>query len=250
MPKVSVYNQNGEEVGKIELAGKIFNIKENEALVHQAVVAQMANERQVLAHTKGRSEVRGGGRKPWKQKGTGRARQGSIRAPQWVGGGIVFGPSKQRNFSKKINKKMRQKAIFMALSNHLAAKNLTVLDKIELVQFKTRPLNEIFKNLEKKVWSGEAGKGEEAKRNILIMDEKNDKKIKYSGRNLPGVKISNLDNINIVDLLKYRNLILTVDGVKELEKRYAGLNQKSKIITASGGIPPSKSNRSGGKNQK
>lgn len=214
MPKVKVYNQKAEEVGEIELTDKIFNVKISAPLLHQAVVTQMANERQVLAHTKDRSEVRGGGKKPWKQKGTGRARQGSIRAPQWIGGGVVFGPLKERNFSKKINKKMKQKAMFMALSDKLANGNLLLLEKIEMSEYKTKAFNEILKNLEK--LNNEEKK---SKRSLLFINDK-DEKVKRSGRNLAGVEILNLENINIVDLVKFKNIILTVDSAKKLEEMY------------------------------
>ena len=153
MSKVNIYNQKAETVGELELDAKVFAVKPNEALVHQAVVAQLANERQVLAHTKDRSEVRGGGKKPWRQKGTGRARQGSIRSPQWIGGGIVFGPLKTRNFSLKINKKMKQKAMFMALSDKLASNDLIVLDNLEMKESKTKAFDLILTNLEKKYLS-------------------------------------------------------------------------------------------------
>lgn len=214
MSKVNIYNQKAETVGELELDAKVFAVKPNEALVHQAVVAQLANERQVLAHTKDRSEVRGGGKKPWRQKGTGRARQGSIRSPQWIGGGIVFGPLKTRNFSLKINKKMKQKAMFMALSDKLASNDLIVLDNLEMKESKTKAFDLILTNLEKKVFA--AGN---KKRSVLIVNDNNEG-VKRSGRNLTGVEILNVDNINIVDLLKYKNLIFTVDVVKKLEERY------------------------------
>ncbi|MEK7098166.1 MAG: 50S ribosomal protein L4 [Patescibacteria group bacterium] len=214
MSKVNIYNQKAETVGELELNAKVFAVKPNEALVHQAVVAQLANERQVLAHTKDRSEVRGGGRKPWRQKGTGRARQGSIRSPQWIGGGVVFGPLKTRNFSLKINKKMKQKAIFMALSDKLAANDLIVLDNLEMKEHKTKAFDRILTNLEKKVFAVES-----KKRSVLVVNDNNEN-VKRSGRNLTGVEIMNVDNINIVDLLKYKKLIFTVDGVKKLEERY------------------------------
>lgn len=214
MSKVNIYNQKAETVGELELDAKVFAVKPNEALVHQAVVAQLANERQVLAHTKDRSEVRGGGKKPWRQKGTGRARQGSIRSPQWVGGGIVFGPLKTRNFSLKINKKMKQKAMFMALSDKLASNDLIILDNLEMKESKTKAFDMILTNLEKKVFAAE-----NKKRSVLIVNDNNEG-VKRSGRNLTGVEILNVDNINIVDLLKYKKLIFTVDVVKKLEERY------------------------------
>ncbi|MFA4833916.1 MAG: 50S ribosomal protein L4, partial [Patescibacteria group bacterium] len=206
----------------------------NKNLVHQVVVAQMANNRQVLAHTKDRSEVRGGGKKPWRQKGTGRARAGSSRSPIWKGGGVTFGPLKDRNFSKKINKKMRKKAVLMALSDKVAGGNLLILDKLEMDAYKTKVFNKMLGGLEKVLnknskpksdskKSGEKikeGKNKQVKRNVLIINDKKDEKIKYSGRNLVGTEIINLENINIVDLLKYKDLILTVAGVKKLEEIY------------------------------
>ncbi len=216
----------------MSLAPEVFGVKPNEALLYQAVVTQQANERQVLAHTKDRSEVRGGGRKPWRQKGTGRARAGSIRSPIWIGGGVTFGPTKDRNFKKKINKKMKQKAILMALSDRVAAKSLVVLDKLMMEEFKTKKFDEMLKSIEEKVLKNSVAetdndkpekkeeKKEKIKRSILVINDQKDEKVKYSGRNLVGVKIINLDNINVVDLLKYRNLILTKAGVEKLMKRY------------------------------
>jgi large subunit ribosomal protein L4 len=234
--KIKIYNQKAEEVGEMSLVPEVFAVKLNEALIYQAVVTQQANERQVLAHTKDRGEVRGGGRKPWRQKGTGRARAGSIRSPIWIGGGVTFGPRKERNFKKKINKKMKQKAILMVLSERVATKNLVVLDKMVMEEFKTKKFNEILRNIEEKIWqnpkteidsnkaqSQEERKRSKIKRSILVINNQKDDKVKYSGRNLVGIKIINLDNINIVDLLKYRNLILTKAGVEKLMKRYKKL---------------------------
>jgi large subunit ribosomal protein L4 len=239
MPEIKIYNQKGEAVGDLKLSDKVFGVKVNEALVYQAVVTQMANERQVLAHTKDRSEVRGGGKKPWRQKGTGRARHGSIRSPIWIGGGVTFGPTSARNFSKKINKKMKQKSIFMALSDKVANNNLVILDKLEMDEFKTKAFNEMIENLlngskkaepaeEKKQentplrqgFEGQAKTRKQIKRSVLVINDKKDDKVKYSGRNLVGVKVINLDNINILDLLKYRDLVMTAEAVKKLEKRY------------------------------
>lgn len=224
--KLNIYNQKAEAVGDMELSDKVFGAKANEALIHQAMVAQMANERQVLAHTKDRSEVRGGGKKPWKQKGTGRARAGSSRSPIWIGGGVTFGPTKERNFKKNINKKMKQKAIFIVLADRVKNGNLAMLDKLEIEAYKTKPFNEIVSNLEKKVLMKNSAamqndaKKIKQKRSVLILNDKKDDKVKYSARNLAGVKMINLNNINILDLLKYRNLILTVEGAKKLEERY------------------------------
>jgi len=225
--KLPVYNQNAESIGEMELSPKVFGVKANTALVHQAVVAQMANKRQVLAHTKDRGEVRGGGRKPWRQKGTGRARHGSIRSPIWVGGGITFGPRKDRNFKKNINQKMKKKAIFMALSDKVANAKMVVLDKLEVGEYKTKIFNEILKNIETKILfvaavKDKAGEAKIAKkkiaRNILMIIADKDDKIKYSSRNLVGVKLINLANINLVDILKYKYLILTKEVIKKIEE--------------------------------
>ncbi len=211
--KIKVYNQTAEFVHDLEVSDKIFGVKSNSELLHQAVVTQMGNERQVLADTKDRSEVRGGGKKPWKQKGTGRARVGSSRSPIWTGGGVTFGPTSDRNFSKKINKKMKQKAILMSLSDKLAEGNLVVLDEIKMAEFKTKKFNEILTAVESKILNND-------RRNILIINDSKDEKIKYSARNLKGAEIINLENINIVDLLKFKNLLLTEAAVKTLEERY------------------------------
>jgi large subunit ribosomal protein L4 len=211
--KIKVYNQSAEFAHDLEISDKIFGVTTNQELLHQAVVAQMANERQVLADTKDRSEVRGGGKKPWKQKGTGRARVGSSRSPIWIGGGVTFGPTSDRNFSKKINKKMKQKAIFMALSDKAANNHLVILDALQMTEFKTKQFNEILLACETKVLNTD-------RRNILIINESKDEKVRYSARNLKGVEIINLENINIVDLLKYKNLMLTEAAVKVLEERY------------------------------
>ncbi|MCF7820676.1 MAG: 50S ribosomal protein L4 [Candidatus Pacebacteria bacterium] len=213
--KITIYNQKAENVGEVNLSEKTFSVKVNPDLLHQAVVCQRANQRTVLAHTKTKAEVRGGGRKPWKQKGTGRARAGSSRSPIWIGGGITFGPRKDRNFSQKINLKMKRKAILMALSDKLTQQFLAVLDKWEVSDFKTREIEKVVSNFEKKVF-----KQEDKKRSLLILSVGSDDKLKYSTRNLEGVKLMNLDNINILDLLKYRNLIITEEAVKNLETRY------------------------------
>lgn len=244
--KIKIYNQKAESVGDMNLSDKIFSVKVNENLVHQVMVTQMANERQVLAHTKDRSEVRGGGAKPWRQKGTGRARAGSSRSPIWIGGGITFGPRKDRNFKKKINKKMKQKAMLMVLSDKVKNNSLVVLDKLEMKEYKTKMFAEMLRNLETlehknagtqkhpprlgplrqvKDEASEAGKNRKVKRSVLVISDKKDDKVKYSGRNLVGVKIINLSNINIIDLLKYKDVIVTVNVINKLQERYE--NKKS-----------------------
>jgi len=211
--KIKVYNQSLEAVKDLDLSDKIFGVKASNELLHQAVIAQMANARQVLAHTLDRSEVRGGGKKPWKQKGTGRARVGSSRSPIWIGGGVTFGPTKDRNFKKKINQKMKQKALFMALSDKFTTNSLVIIDNLEFSEYKTKKFNSLLTNVEKKVLLNE-------RRNILIVNEAAEEKAKYSSRNLVGVKVINLENINLVDLLNYKNLLLTENVVKVLTDRY------------------------------
>ncbi len=214
--KVNVYNQKGTKVGDINLSENIFGVEAKQELVHQAVTTQMSNQRQVLAHTKQRAEVRGGGRKPWRQKGTGRARAGTNRSPIWIGGGITFGPTKLRNFKKKINKKMKQKALFMALTDKLNNQNLAVLDNLEMKEYKTKLMNDILGTIENKVL-GEAG---DKKRSLLVVLAETDDKVNRSASNLPGVKMINSNNINILDLLKHRNVIFTKPGVEKIEETY------------------------------
>lgn len=212
--QIKVYNQAAEAIKDLEVSEKVFGLKPNNELLHQAVTAQRANQRQVLAHTKDRSEVAGSGKKPWKQKGTGRARAGSRRSPIWIGGGVTFGPTKDRNFKVKINQKMKQKALFMALSDKLANNSLVVLDALVAEEYKTKKFNELLSAMESKILKNE-------RRNILVINESKDEKVRYSLRNLSGVKIINLENINLIDLLNYRNLLLTEEAVKNLEKRVA-----------------------------
>jgi large subunit ribosomal protein L4 len=246
--KVKVYNQNAESVGEMELSPKVFGVKVKPALVYQAVVTQMANMRKVLAHTLIRSEVRGGGKKPWAQKGTGRARHGSSRSPIWRGGGVTFGPRKDRNFKMRLNKKMRQGAMLMALSDKVANEHFIVLDKLEMAEYKTKVFDGIVEKLadarirqdtpkdvkpendvgekERKNPSASLGAGEKTgeqktgKRSLLIVVDKADEKLSCSARNLPGVALQNLDNINIVDLLKYKDLVMTKGVVEKLVERY------------------------------
>jgi len=211
--KIKVYNHSAEAVKDLDLSANIFGVKANNELLHQAMVAQQAAMRQVLANTKDRSEVRGGGKKPWKQKGTGRARVGSSRSPLWIHGGVTFGPTKDRNFKVKINQKMKQKAMFMALSDKVNEGTLLILENLEFKEFKTKPFNAMLTALEKKVLKNE-------RRNILVIDDVKNEKARYSGRNLAGVKMLNLQNINLIDLLNYKNLLLTENAVKVLTDRY------------------------------
>ncbi len=214
--KVKVYNQNGDKTEEISLSKSVFGVKINNDLIHQVVVAQMGNKRQVLAHTKERAEVRGGGKKPWKQKGTGRARVGTNRSPIWRGGGVTFGPLKVNRFKKKINKKMNKNALLMVLSNKVFNNSLIILDKIDIEEYKTKVVNGIFTSLETKVFEQK----KKEKRSILLIIDKKDKLIKKSTNNLVGVDIINLDNINIIDLLKKKNIVMIKDSVKSIEKQY------------------------------
>jgi len=215
--KTNIYNQNGDIVSELKLADNVFAVKMNTDLVHQAMVCQTSNDRQVLAHTKTKAEVRGGGKKPWKQKGTGRARAGSSRSPIWIGGGVTFGPRKDRNFSKRINKKMRQKALTMVLSDRLAGNNISVIDKVEMADFKTKVFNNFIKKIEVIF---PVDKDKKMKRSILFVNDNKDEKVLKSSRNLVGFNIINLENLNIVDLLKYRNLIITESAIKIINERY------------------------------
>lgn len=201
MPSVKVYNQEGQEVGQEELKPEIFGVAPKAVVIQQAVEAQLANRRQVLAHTKTRAEVRGGGRKPWRQKGTGRARHGSIRSPLWVGGGITFGPRNNRNFQKKINKKAKRLALFMSLSDKLNNQKLYLIEDLKITAGKTKLLKEIIKRL-----PGGEGK-------LLLAIEPSDKKIFQASRNLNKIKISSVNSLNVYDVLNYSYLGLTKKGL-------------------------------------
>ena len=207
MPKVDVYDLNGKKVSDIELAENVFGIEPNEAIVHSVLKNYLANQRQGTQSTKTRSEVSGGGRKPWRQKGTGRARQGSTRAPQWIKGGIALGP-KPRSYRYTVNKKERRLAIRSVLSSKVLEKELTVLDKIELKEIKTKSMVKALSALK-------------LEGNTLIVLPENNTNVVMSARNIEGVKTISANNINVFDLLKYNNLVLPVDTVKKLEEVYA-----------------------------
>lgn len=207
MPKIDVYDLKGKKVSDVELAENIFGIEPNEAIVHSVLVNYLANQRQGTQSTKTRAEVRGGGRKPWRQKGTGRARQGSTRAPQWIKGGIALGP-KPRSYRYTVNKKERRLAIRSVLSSKVLEKELTVLDKIELKEIKTKSMVKALAALKLE------GK-------TLIVLPENNENVFMSARNIEGVKTIVLNNINVFDLLKYNNLILPLETVKKIEEVYA-----------------------------
>ncbi len=207
MPKVDVLDMKGKKVSDIELADSVFGIEPNEAIVHSVLVNYLANQRQGTQSTKTRAEVSGGGKKPWRQKGTGRARQGSIRAPQWIKGGIALGP-KPRSYKYTVNKKEKRLAIKSVLSSKVLEKELTVVDKLEVKEIKTKTMVKALADMKVE------GK-------TLIILPENNKNVFMSSRNIEGVKTIVANNINIFDLLKYTNLILPVDTVKKLEEVYA-----------------------------
>ena len=206
MANVSVYNIEGKEVGSIELNDAVFGVEVNEHLVHMAVVNQLANNRQGTQSAKTRSEVSGGGRKPWRQKGTGHARQGSARAPQWTGGGIVFAP-KPRDYSFKMNKKEKRIALLSALSSKVAESKIVVLDEFKLDEIKTKKFVEVMNNLKVE--------------NALVVLEGENKNVVLSGRNIPSVKVTATNEINTYDVLKYTTLVVTKAAVEKLEEVYA-----------------------------
>ncbi len=206
MAKVSVFNMEGKEVGNLDLNDAVFGVEVNEHLVHMAVVQQLANNRQGTQKAKTRSEVRGGGRKPWRQKGTGHARQGSTRSPQWTGGGVVFAPV-PRDYSFKLNKKEKRAALKSALSSRVQDGKLIVVDELKLDEIKTKQFAKIMSNL----------KVEKA---LVVLSEK-DENVVMSARNLPAVKTALTNTINVYDILKYNTVVLTKDAVKSIEEVYA-----------------------------
>ncbi len=206
MASVSVYNMEGAQVGTIELSDSIFAVPVNEHLVHQAVVAQLANKRQGTQKAKTRGEVSGGGRKPWRQKGTGHARQGSIRAPQWKGGGMVFAPV-PRDYSVKMNKKEKRAALKSVLTSRVEENKFLVLEELSLSEIKTKAMKAVLDNLK-------VGKA-------LIVTKENDDVVYRSAHNLPSVKTATVGTINVYDMLKYENVVITKDAVQAIEEVYA-----------------------------
>lgn len=205
---VKIYSEEGSAKGEMNLSPAVFGVPVKPHVLHQAVVAQQANSRRVLAHTKTRGEVRGGGKKPWRQKGTGRARHGSIRSPIWVGGGVTFGPRSDRNFSLKLNRKTRTSAIRMALSEKASDGSLVVIESLTFPEFKTKRMAGILSKLPS------AGK-----KSLLVLP-RSDEKTERSARNLPRVTTRNAGNLNVVELLNASALITTTDGVKRIEEIY------------------------------
>ena len=207
MPKIDVYDIQGKKVSTVDLKDEIFGIEPNEAIVHSVLVNFLANQRQGTQSTKTRAEVRGGGKKPWRQKGTGRARQGSIRAPQWIKGGIALGP-KPRSYKYTVNRKEKRLAIKSCLSSKVLENELVVVDSLPLKEIKTKEMVNVISNLKIE------GK------TLILLPEKNET-VQKSARNIEGVKTSLVNTINVYDLLKYKNLVVTLDTVKKLEEVYA-----------------------------
>ncbi len=213
--EISVYNQQGKIMEeKMKLPKDIFEVPMNADLVHQVLISHTANQRQNSAHTKNRGEVRGGGRKPWRQKGTGRARHGSIRSPLWKGGGVTFGPRNEKNWEKDIPKKMKRKALFMVLSEKAKNNSLIVLDKLEMEKPKTKQMVEMIKKLPCKeasrlVATNEPSTGSGQAKNIFL-----------SARNIKKTGVLETRNLNIVDLLNYKYLLISKDGIKDIEKTF------------------------------
>lgn len=205
---VKCHDQLGKVVSQTRLPSEVFGVKVNPDLVHQVVVSQMANRRRVIAHTKSRAEVRGGGRKPWRQKGTGRARAGSIRSPIWRGGGVTFGPTKKRVFKKKINKKMKRKALLMVLSGKVKNNLLILLDKIKIDEPKTKLMAKILEKLQ-------------VQGSCLIALPRMDKNLILAARNFPGLETIQAKDLNALDVLNFKYLLLPKDSVKTIEETFA-----------------------------
>ena len=206
MANVSVYNMEGKEVGSIELNDSVFGVEINEHLVHMAVVQQLANNRQGTQKAKTRSEVSGGGRKPWRQKGTGHARQGSTRAPQWTHGGVVFAPT-PRDYSFKLNKKEKRAALKSALSSRVAENKLIVVDELKFDAIKTKDFAKVMSNLNVET--------------ALVVLASNDKNVVMSAKNIPTVKTSQVGTINVYDILKYNTVVATKAAVEQMQEVYA-----------------------------
>lgn len=207
MATVSVFDIKGKEVGNIELNDEIFGAKVNEHLMYLAVKMQLANKRQGTQSAKTRAEVSGGGRKPWRQKGTGHARQGSIRAPQWTGGGVVFAP-KPRDYSLKMNKKEKRAALKSALTSTVLDKKFIVIDELSLKEIKTKEMQKVFDALK-------------VKKALLVLGNDDNKNVMLSARNIEGIKTTKADVLNVYDILKYNTVVTTKAAVQRIEEVYA-----------------------------
>ncbi len=209
--KIKLYNQDGKIVGDSQLSEEVFNVKVNLDLLHQVVVSQASNRRQGTADVKDRAEVRGGGRKPWRQKGTGRARHGSRRSPIWVGGGVTFGPQKERVYGKTVPAKMRKKALFMVLSEKAKQGELIILDELKLAKPKTKEMAGILNNLQKAA---------KMKGSILIVTPNKDETVIKSSRNILGIGVEEARNLNALDLMTYRYIVMPKESIEVIEKTF------------------------------
>jgi large subunit ribosomal protein L4 len=204
---IDVYNQAGEKVGTTRLSAQVFDIKPKPELIHQVVVAKLANLRKPWAHTKTRGEVSGGGKKPWRQKGTGRARAGSIRSPLWRGGGVIFGPRKERSYKKKINRKVRRQALLMVLSDKAVNKKIIILEDLKLATNKTKEFQKILNQLPNK------------NKKTVFLYQKEELSIVRAIRNIANLKVLSIESLDILELLKNEYLLMTKKTLKELEKK-------------------------------
>ena len=199
-----MYNQNADKVGSVSLPDKVFGLPMNEDLLQQVVISQMSNKRQNIAHTKERGDVSGGGKKPWKQKGTGRARHGSIRSPIWIGGGVAHGPLKERSYKLDLNKKMKRVAIYSVLSKKFADNEIKIVDSLKLNSHKTKDLASVLKTFLKSV-------------NALLVPTTDNKIVYRASRNIPKVKSLNAASLNVKELLQYKNILIDKEAVKEIK---------------------------------
>lgn len=205
--KFPVYNLKGEKVKEVELSEKIFGVKKNDELLHQVFVAQHANQRRVIAHAKDRAERAGSGKKPWKQKGTGRARVGSVRTPVWRKGGVVFGPTKERNFKKDVPKKMNRKALLLALTGKISEKNLVIVENFKLAENKTKLMNKVIGNLK-------------LNGSILVGFSGEEKEVKRAINNLPKVDGISVENLNVFEMMNHKWLVISEEGVRMIVNKF------------------------------
>ncbi|MBI3685273.1 50S ribosomal protein L4 [Candidatus Azambacteria bacterium] len=212
--KTPLYNQKAEKAGTYDLPDRVFKVPFNADVVHQTLVAHRANARAVLAHTKGRGDVRGGGKKPWAQKGTGRARHGSTRSPIWKGGGVTFGPKNTRIFTLKINKKQKQKALSMILSSKVRDRELAVIDAISMKEPKTKIMAEIIRTFLSSVFEAPLHK------KVLVIVPKADRNVTLAIRNLPHAKVISADSLNAYDLMSYAFVVMSKDAIEIIERTY------------------------------
>ena len=219
---VNSYNQKGEKTGQTRLPKEVFGKKFKPDLIHQVVVCMQSSQRQGTAHAKDRSEVRGGGRKPWRQKGTGRARHGSIRSPLWVGGGVTFGPRKERNYKRAIPKKMRRAALLSVLSAKAKDDEILIVDDLKIEEPKTKTIYNLLNNLLKKI------KKEGLKSSLVVLSERDENMLR-AVKNIPGIGIMEARNLNILDLLSFKNLILTKKSIKTIKDTFVKTTPLSKV---------------------